>query len=118
MSTLSTIVFSAVIGATFSGQVDARAAEADPWLGADKALHFSACAAIAGGSYGVAAAVTDNRRWRLVTGALSGLAAGATKEAIDASGAGDPSWRDFTWDVIGTATGVAMAAAIDWWLSR
>ena len=40
------------------------------------------------------------------------LAAGAAKELWDVAGPGDASWRDFTWDVVGTATGVAVAFAI------
>jgi putative lipoprotein len=92
----------------------AWAADADPWFGRDKALHFSFSAAIAIGGYGVASVVTDNWRWRLLSGGASGLAAGVGKEALDASGSGDASWRDLTWDVIGSATGLGLAFLIDW----
>jgi putative lipoprotein len=95
-----------------------RAADPDPWFGRDKALHFTATATLASGGYGAAAALGDNRRWRFVTGATVGLGAGIAKEALDATGAGDASWRDLTWDAIGTATGLALAALIDWLWAR
>ena len=93
----------------------ARAARADddPWFGPDKALHFSLSAVIAGGGYAAAVPITDDRRWRLAAGAGLAIAAGAGKEISDRYDGGDSSWRDFTWDVIGTATGVGIAWLID-----
>jgi putative lipoprotein len=91
----------------------ARGADPDPWWGSDKALHFSLSAGIAAGGYAVAAQVTDDRRWRLVGGAGVAIAAGAGKEILDRYDGGDSSWRDFTWDLIGTATGVGIAWLID-----
>ena len=91
----------------------AARAEPDPWLGRDKALHFSASALIAGVGYGGASLLTeDPRRW-LGAGAGLAIAAGAGKELADAWGYGDPSWRDFTWDLIGAATGAGVAWLID-----
>lgn len=95
-----------------------RAADPDPWFGRDKALHFTATATLASAGYGAAAALGDDRRWRFGTGATVGLGAGIAKEALDATGAGDASWRDLTWDAIGTATGLALAALIDWLWAR
>jgi putative lipoprotein len=91
----------------------ALAQSGDDWLGRDKALHFSFSAAIAAGGYGGAALVTPDRRWRLVTGGGLAIAAGAGKEIADAYGFGDPSWKDFTWDLIGTATGLGVAWLCD-----
>jgi putative lipoprotein len=91
----------------------AHAADPDPWFGSDKALHFSLSAGIAAGGYAVAAQLTDDRRWRLASGAGLAIAAGAGKELLDRYDGGDSSWRDFTWDVIGTATGVGIAWLID-----
>ena len=42
------------------------------------------------------------------------LGAGVGKELWDLNGPGDASWRDLTWDVIGTATGVLVASGVDW----
>ena len=42
---------------------------------------------------------------------VPGCAAGTV--LIDATGSGDPSWKDFTWDVIGAAVGLAIAWGID-----
>ena len=46
------------------------------------------------------------------------IAAGAGKEIADRYDGGDSSWRDFTWDLIGTATGVGIAWLIDRLVSR
>lgn len=91
----------------------ARAAEADPWFGPDKALHFSVSAALAGGGYGATAAIAEDRRWRLPVGATIALGAGVGKELYDLTGRGDASWRDLAWDVTGTVTGLAVAWLID-----
>ena len=94
----------------------ARAQDADPWLSRDKALHFDVSAGIAAVGYGVSAGWIVDARWKaLVIGGGVALAAGAAKEAIDATGAfgGDPSWKDFTWDVIGTVAGLAIAWGMD-----
>jgi putative lipoprotein len=83
-------------------------------LGRDKALHFGASALISGTGYGVGTLLFERSR---VEPALFGggiaLAVGAAKEGADALGLGDPSWKDFTWDVIGTVVGLAIALGID-----
>lgn len=94
--------------------VPARAADPDPWFGRDKALHFSATASLAVVGYGGAALKTSDPLTRAAAGATLGLGAGIAKELFDLTGAGDPSWRDLTWDVVGTATGVLVASAIDY----
>jgi putative lipoprotein len=85
----------------------------DPWLGHDKALHFSVAAAIAGAGYGLSALYTSDLRVRAAFGGGVSLAAGAGKELLDLAGFGDPSWRDFAWDVIGAVVGVGIAVSID-----
>jgi putative lipoprotein len=96
----------------------ARAGEPDPWFGRDKALHFGASALLASGGYGAAAFLTDDRGARLIAGGTFALSLGAGKELWDLSGHGDASWRDLTWDAVGTVTGLAVAAAVDWTISR
>jgi putative lipoprotein len=91
----------------------ARAAEPDPWFGADKALHFAVSAGVAGAGYGVTTAFASDRWKALTVGAGAALAVGALKEGYDAAGSGDPSWKDFGWDVIGAAVGLAIAWGID-----
>lgn len=83
------------------------------WLGKDKALHFAASGAIAAGGYTAGALLFDARGHALILGASIALGAGIAKEAVDLTGYGDPSWRDLTWDAIGTATGLAAAWAVD-----
>lgn len=110
--TLAGLVCSTFLGAT------ARASDPDPWLGRDKALHFSACAVISAGGYGAAALVSDDARVRVGVGLGAGLAAGAAKEIWDSTGRGDASARDLVWDAVGTVTGVAVAALVDWAIGR
>jgi putative lipoprotein len=85
----------------------------DPWFGRDKALHFGASAGVAGAGYGLSALGTDDIRIRIAFGAGAGVVVGAVKELVDMTGVGDPSWKDFAWDVIGTAVGVGIAISID-----
>lgn len=101
----------------FIGARTARADD-DPWFGPDKALHFSLSALIAGGGYAAAVPITEDRRWRVAAGAGLAVAAGAGKEIADRYDGGDASWRDFTWDLIGTATGVGIAWLIDRLVSK
>lgn len=96
-----------------SSSRSARAADPDPWFGKDKALHFAATATIAAGGYTVGAFVFDARGHALIFGASLAFGVGIAKEALDLTGYGDPSWRDLTWDGIGTVAGAAAAWAAD-----
>jgi putative lipoprotein len=107
-----------VLGATALLAAAPARAEDDPWFGHDKALHFGASALIAAGGYAGAALATDDTRVRLAVGGGLALSAGVAKELWDLSGHGDASWRDLTWDVVGTATGLVVAAAIDWTIGK
>ncbi len=91
----------------------ASASDADPWFGQDKALHFSFSVVLSAGGYAASSAFLDSRTERVIAGSTFSLTLGAGKELWDLSGHGDPSWRDFTWDLVGTAVGVALAAGID-----
>jgi putative lipoprotein len=101
----------------------ARATDRDPWFGPDKKLHFEISAALAAGGYAAGALLAQlstnperasDRRIRFAVGAAVALGAGVSKELWDLSGHGDASFRDLTWDLIGTATGLAIAGAVDW----
>lgn len=98
---------------TLTAPARAQDPDPDPWLGKDKALHFSASALIAGGTYAVTAPFFKARYPPLLIGAGVTLAIGGIKEGIDATGSGTPSWKDFTWDAIGTATGLLVAWLVD-----
>jgi len=91
----------------------AAASEADPWFGPDKALHFGLSAALAAGGYAAASPWLESRTERALLGAGFALTLGASKELWDLAGHGDPSFRDFTWDVAGTAFGIALAVTCD-----
>ena len=105
---LSLFVLAAVVTPS-----EASADASDPFFGPDKALHFVAAGAIAGAGYGITTAVTDARWKAFAVGAGAALGAGALKEALDASGLGDPSWKDFAWDAIGAACGLGVAWLVD-----
>src|SRR5882672_6338463 len=91
----------------------ARADGSDPFWGSDKALHFAVAGTIAGVGYGATTALTPDRWKAFAIGGAAAVGAGALKEGLDAAGLGDPSWKDFAWDVIGGACGLGVAWAID-----
>lgn len=96
-----------------SAAAAASASDADPWFGRDKMLHFGASALLAGGGYAAATGLTEQRWKAFAVGGGVALATGAAKEGLDALGFGVPSWRDFAWDVVGTAVGLGIAYAVD-----
>jgi len=91
----------------------AAASATDPWFGPDKAWHFGVSMGLAAGGYAAASPWLDTRGERALAGGALSLTLGASKELWDLAGHGDPSWRDFTWDVLGTAAGVALAVGLD-----
>ncbi len=92
----------------------ARARAEDAWVGRDKALHFGVSAAIAASGYGLSAVWIERPGYRFLVGSSLALTVGAGKEIWDAAGHGDPSGKDFTWDVIGTLTGAGFALGVDY----
>lgn len=71
------------------------------------------CAGLTGGGYAVSTAITDDVAGRAALAASVGIGAGLGKEVLDAMGLGDPSWKDFLWDVIGTGIAVSVSVTID-----
>jgi putative lipoprotein len=109
-------VCSLALLATIALAPPAHAQDADPWIARDKALHFDVSMGLAAVGYGAGAGWFFDARWKaLAFGGGVALAAGAGKELLDWSGVthGDPSWKDFTWDVIGTVAGLAIAWGVD-----
>lgn len=99
--------------AAWLGAAEASASDSDDWFGRDKALHFGASAILAGGGYALGTGLSSERWKAFALGGGVAIAAGALKEGLDAAGLGTPSWRDFTWDVAGTAVGLGIAYAVD-----
>lgn len=93
------------------------AAAQDDWLGRDKALHFGVSATLAGAGYATASLAMDEPWHRATAASAFTLSVGAAKELYDATGAGDPSLRDFTWNLIGCAVGIGVSLLIDHLLS-
>lgn len=72
-------------------------AHADSWTGEDKKLHF-------GAGFVISSLVTLHTKdpWE---GFKWGVIAGATKEAVDATGVGEVSAKDFAVTALGSAIG-------------
>ena len=98
----------------FAQAASARAEprDPDPWFGKDKALHFGVSALIACGGYAFGTQIFDDYAGPVVLGSGLALGAGVLKESLDLAGAGDPSLRDLTWDVMGTAVGVGVSVLV------
>jgi putative lipoprotein len=104
----------AAVAAVVLSAAPARAADPDPWIARDKALHFDVSAGLAAVGYGAAAGWLVDARWKaLALGGGVALGVGAGKELLDMTGLGDPSWKDFTWDAIGVVAGLALAWGVD-----
>lgn len=112
MNWMAALLASAVVS-PLAFTANAEASDADPWFAHDKYLHGSVSAGLSLTGYGLASLATHDLRWRFGTGVTLALAAGIGKELVDLHGPGDASWRDFTWDVAGTASGVVIAYVLD-----
>ncbi|MFW6050098.1 MAG: hypothetical protein ACODAU_02920 [Myxococcota bacterium] len=88
-------------------------AEDDPWWGRDKGIHFGVGAALALGGWAAGIGLFDEPPPRFVLGATVSVVASIGKELHDWTGRGHPSWRDFTWGLLGTGVGLLLAWAID-----
>jgi putative lipoprotein len=93
-----------------------QAAEPDPWFGRDKVMHLSVSFALAGASYATAAGCTKRTSVRVLSGVGIAFSAGLAKELSDQYGGRGFSWRDLTWDAVGTATGTLVAWLVDRYL--
>lgn len=113
MRYVTSVAASAVLCATTPAH-----ATQDPWFGHDKALHFGATSTLSIGGYTAGRLVFEDRTTALAVGAGVAMGAGIAKELADLAGAGDPSWRDLTWNLIGTVTGLAFAWTFDKLIER
>jgi putative lipoprotein len=85
----------------------------DSWFGMDKAKHFAATFGLAAVGYCASGLGFLSRRARLCSGAGIALTAGVAKELDDMAGYGNPSWKDLTWDVVGTCAGLLAALELE-----
>ena len=106
-------VFSAALITLSPVLAHAQQTDPDRWFGRDKAAHFGVSAVLASCTYAVASSQFQPRYQPLVIAGGITLAVGGAKETFDALGFGDPSWKDLTWDVIGTIVGLGLAWGID-----
>lgn len=88
-------------------------ASGDDWFGQDKALHYSLSAGLAGAGYAGGALLFEAPEARWLSGAGVALGAGVAKEFYDAGRGTYFSFKDLTWDVLGTATGLTLSWAVD-----
>ena len=87
----------------------AKAAEPDAWFARDKAEHYSVSLMLAANGYAAMTAFSDSPATRAAFGAGFSLSAGIAKELHDDYIGRRFSWRDLTWDALGTATGTIVA---------
>lgn len=111
-----------ILAASVSSLLPRAAAAADPepvdlWFGRDKAKHFAVSAGLAGGGYAAGAFVFESRSARAWTGAGVSLTAGLSKELYDWHRGGLFSWKDLSFDLLGTLTGLGTAYLVDRWVS-
>jgi putative lipoprotein len=85
----------------------------DDWFGQDKLLHFGISGGLAGVGYTGGALLFDAPQARWLTGAGVALGMGLGKEIHDAGRGGLFSFKDLTWDVLGTGTGLALSWAVE-----
>ena len=89
---------------------------ADKWTGPDKAAHVGVTAGLTAGVYGVLCAYKPKMDMghRALWSATAGLSAGLLKEGLDLFfNTGEPSYKDLTMDVVGTATGLIFMLIFD-----
>jgi len=100
---------------TFLGQPSVARAESvgPPADDSDSALHFGASIGLSLVGYGTGMALFDDRMAAVLSGVSLALSMGASKEALDAAGAGTPEWRDMSWDLAGAVVGVALTVTFD-----
>lgn len=104
------LVWVAALGWPVSAQADSN----DPWWGRDKALHLTVSAGLASGGYALGSLVLDRPWQRATAGAAFSLTLGIAKEIRDSMGYGQASYKDFVFDVAGTALGITLAYLVDW----
>jgi putative lipoprotein len=85
----------------------------DDWFGQDKALHYGISVGLAGAGYAGGALLFEAPEARWLSGAGVALGAGVAKELYDAGRGTFFSFKDLTWDVLGTATGLGLSWAVD-----
>ena len=109
---LALLMASSLAAPTFAHAAPATV-QNDPWFAHDKYLHGSVSAALAIGAYTATAFATPDTKLRLGVGAGFALSVGIAKELWDLQGHGDPSWRDLSWDVMGTVSGLLASWIVD-----
>jgi putative lipoprotein len=98
-----------VLSVLLAGAAPAAAREPDKWFARDKAEHYSVSLMLGADGYAAMTAFSDRTAIRAAFGASFALSAGIAKELYDQSIGRQLSWRDLTWDALGTATGTIVA---------
>ena len=93
------------------------AEESDPWFGPDKSLHLSISLVLSGGATSLYTFLRREGGWYEAgaVGVGGSLLMGLGKEIYDEAapqGSGW-SWRDLTWDLVGSVLGAALVLSIE-----
>ena len=89
---------------------------ADNWMGPDKVAHIGVTAGLTSGTYGLLCVYKPDMDMghRALWAVTAGLGAGLFKEGLDlVFNTGEPSYKDLTMDVVGTATGLIIMLIFD-----
>lgn len=89
---------------------------ADNWTGPDKIAHIGVSAGLTAGTYGLIVAYKPKMDMGhcALWAVTAGFGAGLLKEGLDlVFNTGQPSYKDLTMDVVGTATGLIFMLIFD-----
>lgn len=109
---LAVVCLSLLVPLSASGE-EPGISSRDDWLGRDKALHYGLSVGLAGVGYAGGALLFEAPEARWLSGAGVALGAGVAKELYDAGRGSFFSFKDLTWDVLGTASGLALSWAVE-----
>ena len=102
-----------LVGMLLSAPSGRAQAQDDPWFAPDKGLHFGVSLALSAGAYGASVPWLERPASRALFGVSFAMTLGLAKEGWDATGRGDASLRDLTWDLVGSLSGAAIAWGVD-----
>ena len=106
------VIFVLTAGLFFANGI----AMADKWTGPDKVAHIGVTAGLTAGTYGLLIGFKPGMDMghRALWAVTAGFGAGLFKEGLDlAFNTGQPSYKDLTMDLVGTATGLVFMLIMD-----
>jgi len=110
------LAFALGLTAFFATRLPAQAAEPDPWFGRDKVMHLTVSFALPGPATRPQRAAPSAPASGSCRAPASRCRQESPRKLYDQYGGRGFSWRDLTWDAVGTATGTLVAWLVDRYL--